>query len=230
MKRAKKKAAKSVAKKKPMKAKTAKTAKSSVKQPAVNRKAGEARADGTVTWNFKLLSHHLLGGFGGMGEGMSVQIAPDGRRIIWLAHESAPKNFTAVDVSDPRKPKVVTQTELPQSYMRSNSLEVVGDIMAVAYQVQQPGQKPAGFELFDISVPENPKSIAFVDRSGSKSRGVHQLWFCDGEYIHMASGAADFVTHNQLDDQCYQIFDVRNPSKPTEVGRWWMPGTRVGDS
>ena len=60
-----------------------------------------------VTWNFKLLAHHELDGFGGMGEGMSMQIAPDGRRILWLAHESAPKNFTAVDVSDPRKPKVV---------------------------------------------------------------------------------------------------------------------------
>ncbi len=60
-----------------------------------------------VTWNFKLLAQHALDGFGGMGEGMSIQIAPDGRRILWLAHESAPKNFTAVDVSDPRKPKVV---------------------------------------------------------------------------------------------------------------------------
>jgi hypothetical protein len=43
-----------------------------------------------VIWNFELLAHDMLGGFGGMGEGMSVQIAPDGRRIIWLAHESAP--------------------------------------------------------------------------------------------------------------------------------------------
>ena len=68
-----------------------------------------------IEWNFKLLAHHELQGFGGMGEGMSIQIAKDGRRIIWLAHESAPKNFTAVDVSDPRKPKVVVQTELPQS-------------------------------------------------------------------------------------------------------------------
>ena len=68
-----------------------------------------------VSWNFKLLAHHELDGFGGMGEGMSVQIAPDGRRILWLAHESAPKNFTAVDVSDPRKPKVVVQTDLPQA-------------------------------------------------------------------------------------------------------------------
>src|SRR4051812_3414490 len=120
----------------------------------------------SIEWNFKLIAHHELEGFGGMGEGMSIQIAKDGRRIIWLAHESAPKNFTAVDVSDPRKPKVVVQTELPQSYMRSNSLEVVGDIMAVAYQVQQAGPKPAGLQLFDISAPEKPESLAFVERPG----------------------------------------------------------------
>ena len=77
-----------------------------------------------IEWNFKLIGHHELSGFGGMGEGMSIQIAKEGRRIIWLAHESAPKNFTAVDVSDPRKPKVVVQTNLPQAHMRSNSPSV----------------------------------------------------------------------------------------------------------
>jgi hypothetical protein len=184
----------------------------------------------SVCWNFKLLAHHELGGFGGMGEGMAVQVAKDGRRIIWLAHESAPKNFTAVDVSDPRKPKVVVQTDLPQSFMRSNSLELSGDIMAVAYQTQKAGQKPAGFELFDVSVPERPKSIAYVDASGPSSRGVHQLWFCDGEFVHMAAGAPDFESHDPKDDQCYRIFDVRNPAKPVEAGRWWLPGTRQGDA
>ena len=190
-----------------------KSAKPKVAKPAV-RRGTPAGSNGVVTWNFKLLSHHMLDGFGGMGEGMSVQIAPDGRRIIWLAHESAPKNFTAVDVSDPRKPKVVCQTDLPQGYMRSNSLEITDQVMAVAYQCQKVGQKPAGFELFDISKPENPKSIAFVDCSGPFSRGVHQLWFADGEYVHMASGAADFEPNHPLDDQCYRCFDVRNPSKP----------------
>jgi len=180
--------------------------------------------------NFTLLAHHGLDGFGGMGEGMSIQIAPDGRRILWLAHESAPKNFTGVDVSDPRSPKVVIQTDLPAAHMRSNSLETVGNIMAVAYQVQKHGQKPAGFELFDISVPEKPRSIAFVDASGPGSRGVHQLWFCDGETVHMAAGAPDFRPTNPLDDQFYRAFDVRNPSKPVEASRWWLPGTRQGDS
>ena len=190
----------------------------------------ETGASEPVEWNFKLLGHHALAGFGGMGEGMAVQLAKDGRRIIWLAHESAPKNFTAVDVSDPRNPKIVVQTDLPQSFMRSNSLELSGDIMAVAYQTQKVGLQPAGFELFDISTPEHPKSIAFVDASGPHSRGVHQLWFCDGEYVHMAAGAADFTPTHPSDDQFYRIFDVRKPAKPAEVGRWWLPGTRQGDS
>ncbi|MGA8997797.1 MAG: hypothetical protein WB463_07945, partial [Pseudolabrys sp.] len=183
-----------------------------------------------TTWNFKLLAQNDLGGFGGMGEGMSVQIAKDGRRIIWLAHESAPKNFTAVDVSDPRNPKVVVQTDLPKPYMRSNSLELSGDIMAVAYQTQKVGQQPAGLELFDVSVPEKPRSISFFDTSGPTSRGVHQLWFCDGEYVHMASGSPDFKPSHPQDDQFYRCIDVRNPSKPIEVGRWWMPGTSATDN
>src|SRR6202008_2082479 len=183
-----------------------------------------------VVWNFKLLAHDMLGGFGGMGEGMSVQIAPDGRRIIWLAHESAPKNFTAVDVSDPRQPKVVCQTDLPHANMRSNSLETIGNIMAVAYQTSKKDLKPAGFELFDISKPENPKSISFFDCSGPHSRGVHQLWFCDGEFVHLSAGAPDFTPTHPNDDQFYRIFDVRTPSKPLEVGRWWLPGPRRGAS
>ncbi|HYW60671.1 MAG TPA: hypothetical protein VE909_09110, partial [Xanthobacteraceae bacterium] len=123
-------------------AKTAKGAKGAkraakkrlTKQPAARPAAPGHSGPSNVSWNFKLLAHDTLAGFGGMGEGMAVQVAKDGRRILWLAHESAPKNFTALDVSDPRKPKVVVQTDLPQSHMRSNSLEITGDIMAVAYQ------------------------------------------------------------------------------------------------
>ena len=90
-----------------------------------------------VSWNFNLLSQNDLGGFGGMGEGIAIQLAKDGRRIAWLAHESAPKNFTGVDVTDPRNPKVIVQTELPNMFMRSNSLDLSGDILAVAYQTQK---------------------------------------------------------------------------------------------
>src|SRR5688572_18818596 len=182
------------------------------------------------SFNMRLLAHHELQGFGGMGEGMGLQLAKGGRRILWLAHESAPKNFTGVDVTDPRRPKVVVQTDLPHAKMRSNSLEVVGDVMAVAYQVATPGLQPAGVELFDLSTPEAPRKVGFFDSSGPHSRGVHQLWFVDGEYLTCAAGAPDFTPRNQLDHQAFRIIDVRDPARPEEVGRWWFPGTREGDA
>lgn len=190
-------------------------------------KAADVKID--LISGMKLIAHDPLAGFGGVGEGMSLQKAPDGRRILWLAHEGPPKNFTGVDVTDPSRPKVIVQTDLPHNKVRSNSLETTGDVMAVAYQTYQPGLQPAGIELFDISVPENPRSISFFDCSGPHSRGVHQVWFVDGEFIHCAAGAADFTPRNPLDDQAYRIVDVRNPSKPVEAGRWWMPGTAEGD-
>src|ERR1700730_8644640 len=146
MKVARKKIAKTRAKRKKP-AKKAAPKKAAAKKPLPSRapptKSPSSNGE-PITWNFKLIGHHLLDGFGGMGEGMSIQIAPDGRRILWLAHESAPKNFTAVDVSDPRKPTVVVQTDLPHSNMRSNSLETCGNMMAVAYQTSRKDLQPAG--------------------------------------------------------------------------------------
>jgi hypothetical protein len=55
----------------------------------------------------KLLAHHTLDGFGGMGEGVAIQCLPQGRRVLWIAHENAPKNFTPVDVTEPRAPRVL---------------------------------------------------------------------------------------------------------------------------
>jgi hypothetical protein len=179
--------------------------------------------------NMKQLSHHTLNGHGGMGEGMSMQMACDGRRVLWLAHESAPKNFTAVDVTDPRAPKVIVQTDLPHANMRSNSLEVSGDLMAVAYQVTHFGMEPAGFELFDISVPERPRSVSKFDASGPHSRGCHQLWFVDGKTVHMSCSDPELEPRNPRDDQIYRIVDVSNPSRPVAVGRWHLPGTMDGD-
>src|SRR6266508_1697026 len=185
--------------------------------------------DKPASSNMRLLGHCDLNGFGNGGEGLSLQQTRDGRRFLYIAHESAPKNFTVVEVTDPRSPAVVAQTELPHAEVRSNSLDVAGDIMAVAYQTVRPGMTPAGMELFDVSDPTSPKSIAYFDRSGPYSRGSHCLWFVDGEYVHLTSGADDFQPRRQKDDQCYQIIDVRNPTSPSEVGRWWLPGTREGD-
>ena len=114
----------------------------------------------------RLLSNDPLLGFGNVGEGMAIQLTRDKRRVLWLAHESAPKNVTAVDVTNPKKPSVIVQTDLPHDKMRSNSLEVVGDTLVVAYQTAAVGLKPAGIELFDVADPSKPKTIGFFDASG----------------------------------------------------------------
>lgn len=188
------------------------------------------RAQQTMAHNMTLVAHHELDGFGGMGEGIAMQKTDDGRRILWMAHESAPKNFTGVDVTDPKNPRVIVQTELPHMKVRSNSLDVVGNLMVVANQTKEVNMKPAGFNVYDISIPEQPKLISHFDCSGPYSRGVHAVWFVDGQTVHMASGAPDFQPHNPKDDQIYRIVDISNPSKPVETGRWWYPGTRVGDT
>lgn len=180
--------------------------------------------------NLKLIAHNDLNGFGNGGEGLAMQATADGRRVLYIAHESAPKDFTGVDVTDPRNPSIVMQTELPHSDVRSNSLDIVGDIMLVAHQTVRPGLQPAGVAVYNIADPADPKRIGFFDTSGPHSRGVHCLWFVDGEYAHLSTGASDFEPTNPKDDQFYMIVDMRDPVNPKEAGRWWLPGTRVGDS
>jgi hypothetical protein len=180
--------------------------------------------------NIRLIAHHDLNGFGNGGEGIALQAMRDGRRILYIAHERGPKDFTGVDVTDARKPKLVVQTELPHNEVRSNSLALVDDLLLVAYQTARPGLKPAGVGIYDVSDPASPKRVSFFDASGPRSRGAHCLWFVDGRYAHVSTGAADFVPTNPKDDQFHMIVDVADPSNPHEVGRWWLPGTRQGDS
>ena len=180
--------------------------------------------------NITLLGHHDLNGFGNGGEGIALQALADGRRILYIAHERAPKDFTGVDVTDPRNPHVIVQTELPHDSVRSNSLGLVDNLLLVAYQTARPGMTPAGVGVYDVSEPSDPKQISFFDTSGPHSRGAHCLWFVDGQYAHVSTGAADFVPNDPKDDQFHMIVDMSDPTKPQEVGRWWLPGTRQGDS
>jgi hypothetical protein len=100
----------------------------------------------------------------------------------------------------------------------------------VANQVAQAGQQPAGLRLYDVGDPANPTQLGFFDTSGPNSRGVHHVWFVDGHYAYLSTGSADFTPTNPNDDQFPMIVDVSNPRNPHEVGRWWYPGTRVGDA
>ncbi|MDE2779700.1 MAG: hypothetical protein OXI91_08500 [Chloroflexota bacterium] len=180
--------------------------------------------------NMRLISHHDLNGYGNIGEGVHLHETSDGRRVLYMAHESAPKDITSVDVTDIANPRLLSQTELAYGHLRSNSLSIVDDTMLVAYQSLEPGQPGTGMGVYNISNPEEPRQIGFMDLGGEYSRGCHCLWWVEGNYAHLSTGAADFQPRNQKDDQFYMIVDVSDPTSPQEAGRWWFPGTREGDS
>ncbi|MCH8235131.1 MAG: hypothetical protein IIC29_03290, partial [Chloroflexi bacterium] len=99
---------------------------------------------GAQARNMRLISQSDLGGFGNGGEGLALQATPDGRRILYVAHESGPKDFTALDVTDPSEPIIVAQTEVAHDMVRSNSLDMVDDLLLVAYQGKTTGVEPVG--------------------------------------------------------------------------------------
>ena len=179
--------------------------------------------------NLKLIGRNNLGGAPNAGEGIAIKFAKDGRRIMYCSHENPPMCFSVLDVSDPRDPKMVWQLPLPHRRVRGNSLSLCGDILLMAYQCVKPGDKPAGFEVYDVSDAVKPRKIGFFDVSGPHCQGVHFVSFMDGRYAHISTGAPDFQPKHKKDHQFYMIVDMADPTNPKEVGRWWMPGQRVGD-
>ena len=179
--------------------------------------------------NMRIIGHNDLGRFGDCGEGMAMHIGKNGRRTLFTAHLNAPGDFSAVDVTDPRKPEVIFSQELVNPKSRSNCLMIVGDSMAVSRQVVTPGDKPAGVEFFDIADPANPKSVGFWDASGPNSPGCHFLWYIDDQYLYAASGTPDWDPWQPNMGWLVVILNVKDPTNPYEVGRWHLPGTSIKD-
>jgi hypothetical protein len=180
------------------------------------------------TRGMRFLGQHGLAGHGNCGEGTAL-LERGGRRYLYVAHERGPVNFSVLDVTDPRVPELLTQTTLPHAAVRSNSLAVGEELLVVAYQVDQPGQQPAGIEIFDLASPAQPRSVGFLDESGPYSRGTHWVGFTTGTLAFLATGTPDSRPTSPLDDQFPVIVDLARPDRPVEVGRWWLPGTQHGD-
>lgn len=188
--------------------------------------------------NMILVAHNDLNGNGDGGEGLAIQQRADGRRVLYLAHEGQKTCVSIVDVTHPENPVLINQLPSPApGITRCNSLGLSGNVLAIANQATRKGEKTAGLWVLDVSDLQRIRNakrlqdlaLSFFDTSGPNSRGVHCLWFVDGEFAHLTTGAADFDPTHPNDDQFYMIVDLRDPRSPREVGRWWYPGTRKGD-
>nr|WP_210346118.1 hypothetical protein [Aestuariivirga sp. YIM B02566] len=71
-----------------------------------------------------------------------------------------------------------------------------------------------GLGIYDVSKPANPKQIGKWVTGG---RGVHRYDF-DGRYAYISPTVEGYVGNIVM------ILDLIDPTKPVEVGRWWIPG------
>ena len=74
-----------------------------------------------------------------------------------------------------------------------------------------------GFKLYDVSDRAKPKLIAFHKTHGI---GVHRFDM-DENYAYISTEMPGYKGNILV------IYDIRNPAKPAEVSRWWLPGQHI---
>ncbi|MDH5535036.1 MAG: RNA polymerase subunit sigma-70 [Betaproteobacteria bacterium] len=171
-----------------------------------------------------------------------------------------------LDVSDPKKPRIVAQLTLDDPESHSHKARVIGDLMIVNSErnmtaigrkadelpklrkqlkdalgrdpthaelaeklgvkqsdipaVEAAQKKPyqnGGFKLYDISDRAKPKLIHFQKTHGI---GVHRFDM-DANYAYISTEWPGYIGNILV------IYDIRNPAKPEEVSRWWIPGQHL---
>jgi hypothetical protein len=144
------------------------------------------------------------------------QVVVDGR-VAYVAHMKAPHGTTLVDVADPSAPRVLATLSVPPG-THSHKVRAGHGLMLVNREAQPASEAPRGFAgglgIWDVSSPEKPREIAFWRCGGA---GVHRFTF-DGRYAYVSPEMDGWVGNIVM------ILDLADPARPTEVGRWWMPG------
>lgn len=136
--------------------------------------------------------------------------------ILYIGHMRPPSGTTLVDVSDPRKPRVIGAIEVPPGW-HSHKVRAKDGIMIVNHErfgSEGPAEFGGGLAIYDISRPEAPKPIAKWVTAG---KGVHRYDY-DGRFAYISPTVEGYVGNIVM------ILDLADPAKPVEVGRWWIPG------
>ena len=158
--------------------------------------------------NTKLVSHIECAGGG--------QVWVDGT-TLYVAHMKAPHGTTVYDVSDPKKPRELAHVEIPQGW-HSHKVRAQNGIMIVNHEKLGPDGDASfggGLGIYDVTKPSAPKLI--TKWKVSAGRGVHRYDF-DGRYAYISPTVKGF------DGNIAMTLDLKDPARPEEVGRWWVPG------
>lgn len=145
------------------------------------------------------------------------------RNYAYVGHQHRPNGTTILDISDPRKPKILSTLKPNHPWSHSHKARVVGEIMIVNSEFERGGgarrqeYPDGGFRVYDVKDRTKPKLITSVKTHG---KGVHRFDM-DENYAYISTEAEGFVGNIMA------IYDIRDPAKPVEISRWWMEGQNV---
>jgi len=139
--------------------------------------------------------------------------------IAFIAHMRAPHGTTLVDVSDPARPRQLAALSVPGD-SHSHKVRAVDGIMLVNREAPTRVEPGPGFRgglgIWDVSQPSKPRAI-----TDWPCRGVHRFTF-DGRYAYVSADVDGYQGNIVM------ILDLKDPARPEEAGRWWLPGQWVG--
>ena len=167
--------------------------------------------------NFTILSYTDLDGWDQAAE---FRVSKDGKH----AYISNYQGFSIVEVSDPSKPRVISQVKNDPS-VQSQYIDVLGNLLVVNQEgLRSDTNKTwtSGIRLFDISDPAKPRETGFFKTDVAPNRGVHGFWLHEdpkqGKFAFVATTLEGYF------GAILMIVDLNNPASPKEVSRWWFPG------
>jgi hypothetical protein len=175
--------------------------------------------------NFRLLGHDSSAAWGG-GSLVEVKNGFAYVAAVGSADYGGPEGFTAHDVRDPRNPRKVFEFPAPPG-VHMHKLRLVGDNILYVNSERIPGPEGdaarAGFYIFDISNPGQPREVAFFNMPGS---GPHRFGVDNGRKLAFFPNDAEGWNKRVI-----WTMDTSDPIRPEVVSIWglpWQKTDRVG--
>lgn len=143
-----------------------------------------------------------------------------GRWYLYLGHLWH-RGWTIVEVTDPRAPRLVRFIDGPANTWTIQVQVAAGRMVTALEQIApgwggDPGRPfDEGVLIWDVRDPEAPARLGQWKTGGT---GTHRNYYDGGRYLHLASNPAGYTGN------IYQVVDIADPTSPTEVARWWVPG------
>jgi enamine deaminase RidA (YjgF/YER057c/UK114 family) len=139
---------------------------------------------------------------------------------MFVSHMRPPYGTSIYDVADPRRPRLLASLEVPMGW-HSHKVRAKDGLMIVNYEKFRVGADDfgGGLGIYDVSRPDRPRLIKHW-KTGTEGGGVHRYDF-DGRYAYISPTAPGFVGN------IVKILDLQEPSRPEEVGSWWIPGQNM---